>query len=305
MSVHLSSAAVVIAVANLLSMAGAYAQDLEPRAYSASPIGTNFLVGGYACTTGSISFTPSIPVTGVQASINTYVVGYERTFDLAGYSASAGIVLPYVQGDVSGQVEEQSKQVSRSGLGDLKLRFAANLIGNPALTPEEFTQREPTTTLGTSVTIVAPTGQYNPAHLINISFNRWAFKPEIGLSQPLGDWFAEASTGVWVFTDNTDFLHGHVLSQEPLWVFQLHGGYNFRPGLWLAADATYYTGGETSVNGVAGHNVQANSRYGLTLSAPFAEGYSVKLAGSTWLTSRNGAKFDTIGVVLQYRWFDR
>jgi hypothetical protein len=140
-------------------------------------------------------------------------------------------VLPYVQGDVSGQVEEQSKQVSRSGLGDLKLRFAANLIGNPALTPEDFAQREPTTTVGTSLTIVAPTGQYNPAHLINISFNRWAFKPEIGLSQPLGDWFAEASTGVWVFTDNTDFLHGHVLSQEPLWVFQLHGGYNLRPGL--------------------------------------------------------------------------
>jgi hypothetical protein len=75
-------------------------------------------------------------------------------------------------------------------------------------------------------------------------------------------------------------------------------GLQFSPGLWLAADATYYTGGETSVNGVAGHNVQANSRYGLTFSASFGEGYSVKVAGSTWLTSRSGAKFDTIGVVL-------
>ena len=93
-------------------------------------------------------------------------------------------------------------------------------------------------------------------------------------------------------------------SQDPLWEFQLHGGYNFRPGLWLAADATYYTGGDTSVNGVSSHAFQANSRYGLTLSIPIAEGLAVKLAWSSWLTSRTGANYDTFGVTLQYRWFD-
>lgn len=301
-----ASAAVVIAALGVLSMVrGAGAQDLEPRAYSVAPIGTNFLIAGYARTTGSVSTDPSLPITDVQASIDTGTFAYSRTFALAGHAVSAAVLLPYVWGDFSGQVEEQSRTVSRSGLGDLRLRFAANLLGGPALTPAEFAQREPTTTLGASVTIVAPTGQYDPARLINISSNRWAFKPEIGLSQPLGDWFADAAVGVWLYADNSDFLQSNVRSQEPLWTFQVHGGYNFRPGLWLAADATYYTGGETSVNGVAKDDALASSRYGLTLSIPLVDGVSVKLAWSTGLTTRTGGNFDTVGLTLQYRWFDR
>jgi Putative MetA-pathway of phenol degradation len=300
-----SLATVSVVLGGLLSASGARAQEMEPRAYSAAPIGTNFLVGGYSRTTGSVSTDPSLPITGVQASIHTGTLAYQRTFALAGRSASAAVALPYVWADVSGEVQEQSRKVSPSGLGDLKLRFAANLLGGPALTPAEFVQRAQTTTLGTSLTIVAPMGKYDATRLINISSNRWAVRPEIGVAQPLGDWFADASAGAWVFTDNSDFFRGNLRGQEPIAVVQLHGGYNFRPGLWLAADVTYYTGGETSVNGTSGHDTQAVSRYGLTLSLPVVEGLSVKLAWSTWLTARAGGSFDTYGLALQYRWFDR
>jgi hypothetical protein len=30
--------------------------------------------------------------------------------------------------------------------------------------------------------------------------------------------------------------------------FQGHVGYNWKPGLWLVADVTYFTGGRTSVS---------------------------------------------------------
>ena len=83
----------------------------------------------------------------------------------------------------------------------------------------------------------------------------------------------DAAAGVWVYTDNTDFLRDNVRSQDPLWALELHAGYNFRPGLWLAADATYYTGGETSLNGAGQRDLLANSRYGLTLSVPLAPGF--------------------------------
>jgi hypothetical protein len=300
----LRTAIIVVTASLLSSVAGTRAQEMEPRAFSAVPIGTNFLVAGYARTTGAVSLDPSLPISDVHASINTGLLGYSRTFGLFGHSANLGIVLPYVDGEVSGKLVDQSQTASRSGLGDLRLRFAANLFGGPALTPAEFAQREPTTTLGVSLTIVAPTGDYNPTHLINIGSNRWALKPEIGLSQPLGNWFAEATTGVWVFTDNTAFFNGNVRGQDPIVDFQLHGGYNFRPGLWLAADATYYVGGETSVNGVGKHDLQANSRYGLTLSVPLPEGFSVKLAWSNWFTTRAAGNFETVGATLQYRWFD-
>ena len=110
--------------------------------------------------------------------------------------------------------------------------------------------------------------------------------------------------GLWLFTDNTDFARGNMRSQDPLWTFELHGGYNFRPGLWLAADATYYTGGETSVNGIGKRDLQANARYGVTLSVPIVHGVSVKLAWANSLITRFGGSFQTVGLTLQYRWLD-
>ena len=296
--------AVAVAAGLLWDVPQAGAQEMEPRAYSPSPVGTNFLVGGYARTTGSVSTDPSLPLTNVRAAIDSGILGYQRTFALAGRTASAALLIPYVRGDVSGELEDQSRRAIRTGLGDVRLRLAANLFGSPALTPAEFKRREPATTLGVGLTIVAPTGQYDPSRLINISANRWAFKPEIGLSQPLGNWFADASTGVWLFTPNTDYFRGNRRSQDPLWTVELHGGYNFRPGLWLAVDATYYTGGETSLNGVGKHDLQANSRYGLTLSVPIADGVSARLAWSQSLITRAGGNFQTVGLTLQYRWFD-
>ena len=281
----------------------AQAQDMEPRAYSASPIGTNFLLAGYTYTWGSLSFDPSLPITGVKAEINTGTVGYERTIDLLGRTASAAIAVPYIQGNLSGDVFGQAMAISRSGLGDLKMRFAVNVIGGPALTPERFIHRVQTTTLGVSLTVIAPTGNYDPMHLINIGSNRWAFKPEIGISQPLGNWFADASAGVWFYADNSDFFQGHVRSEDPLETFQVHAGHNFAPGLWLAGDATYYMGGQTSLDGLAGNDRQSVTRVGVTLSVPLGDGISAKLAGATWLTAHNGGTFDTVALTFQYRWF--
>jgi hypothetical protein len=301
----LPAAVIVAAVIFLAGAGGARAQDMEPRAYSAVPIDTNFLIGSYQRTTGAVSLDPSLPISNVKASINGGVFAYDRTFDLFGQTASAAVVLPYLEGHLSGNVGGQGKQISRKGLGDLVLRFTQNLIGNPALTPAEFAQRVPTTTLGVSVAIVAPTGDYNSQHLVNISAHRWAFKPEIGLSQPIGNWFVEGAAGVLIFTNNTDFFGGHARGQDPIWTFQAHAGYNFGPNFWLAADVTHYMGGRTSLDGVAGHDFQSVARYGFTLSIPLGDGFSAKASGGSWLTAHHGGGFDRIGLTLQYRWFDR
>jgi hypothetical protein len=50
---------------------------------------------------------------------------------------------------------------------------------------------------------------------------------ELGFSQPIGSWFLESSAGVWIFTDNTDFLGDRQRSQSLLPVFQWRGGYNW------------------------------------------------------------------------------
>jgi hypothetical protein len=95
-----------------------------------------------------------------------------------------------------------------------------------------------------------------------------------------------------------------VRGQDPIWTFQAHVGYNFGPNLWLAADAIYYTGGRTSLDGVAGHDFQSATRAGFTLSVPIGNGFSAKASFGGWLTAQNAATFDRIGLTLQYRWFD-
>jgi hypothetical protein len=289
----------------LLATTSVNAQELEPRAYSPAPVGVNFLIGSYSRSSGEVLLDPSIPVTNVSAKVQVSSIGYARTFGLFGRSSSAGLVLPYVAGSLSGDVGEQRATVDRSGIGDARFRFVINLIGGPALTPKEFAAREPGTALGMSLNVVAPTGEYDPAKLINIGANRWSFKPDIGVTHEFGPWFVEGSAGVWLFTDNTNFYGGNTKQQDPLYTYQLHGGYTFRPGLWLSADATYYTGGRTSVNGVYKDDEQANSRYGVTLSLPISREWSTKLSWSNGLAVRIAGDFTVWSIALQYRWFDR
>ena len=282
----------------------ALGQELEPRAYSNAPIGTNFVLGGYTHLSGQVLLDPSLPVDNVNATVDVYTLGYARFFGLAGRTASFAAVVPYVEADLRGDVLDAPAEVHRAGWGDLHLRGAINLFGHPALTPAEFARTPETLSAGASLSVVAPTGQYESSRFINIGTNRWAFKPELGVSWPLGRWFAEVAGGVWLFTDNDDFRGGQRRSQEPIYVYQLHAGYNFRPGLWLAADYGHYNGGRTAVNGVENDDAQSNSRVGLVLSVPVASGWSGKVGWSKGTVVRAGGDYRIFTVALQYRWFD-
>jgi hypothetical protein len=285
--------------------APAFAQQLEPRAYSPAPVGANFFGVAYANSSGDVVFDPSLPFTDVSANINAASPFYARTFGLFGRSASIGAVLPYAWGHVEGNVGETFRRAERSGFGDATLRLACNLIGTPALSPREFAARKPGTTLGASLAITAPTGEYDGSKLINIGTNRWAFKPELGFSQPLGRWWLDLYAGVWLFTTNHDFYGGQTRAQDPLVVVQGHVSYTFRPRLWLALAGTWYRGGETTVDGVASADRQENSRVGLTLAVPVTQDHSLKFGYAKGTSTRVGSKLDTISVAWQFVWFDR
>jgi hypothetical protein len=281
----------------------ARAQELEPRAYSPSPVGTNFVVVTYGRQTGDVFVDPTLPIDDVAVTLNAASLLYGRTFDLAGRQAVVAVALPYVWGGVKGTVFEQQQEITRSGLGDLRLKLSTNLLGGPALEPREFAARKPATTLGASLTVVAPTGQYDKAKLINLGSNRWAFKPEVGVSHPIGRWTVEAVGGVWLFKHNGDFFGGSLLTQKPLGSFQGHVSYTIRRGLWLAGGATYYVGGRTSVNGVEKNTEQKNARAGLSCSIPLGRGQSVKLNWARGVTTRVGGNLNALAVSWQYVWF--
>jgi hypothetical protein len=209
-----------------------------------------------------------------------------------------------LSGNFTGTLDGEPAEASRSGFGDTKLRASLNLLGNPAQSPAEFAKRKPTTTVGVSLSVSAPTGVYYPARLINVGTNRWAIKPEIGVSHPVGHWTLEGAAGVWLFEDNNEFFGGRRREQDPMTSVQAHVSYTFRPRLWLSLDATFYDGGESTVDGIEKDDRQSNSRYGLTLSLPVARGQSLKLYWNDGATTRIGSDFSTYGAAWQFTFID-
>ena len=295
----------LILLAAFAGLVAARAQELEPRAYSASPVGANFVVAALTRSSGDVVTDPSLPFTNVEARVGAFAVGYGRTLDLFGRQALATVALPYAWGKVEGDVGTETRRVTRSGLADLKARFSVNLIGNPARSREEFAaSHERRILFGASLALSAPTGQYDPTRLVNLGTNRWAFKPELGVSVPWGKFDLEAYGGVIFFTRNPAFYPGTVVrDQSPLGALQAHVAYTFRPNLWLAADATWYSGGATTLNGGLPTARQENTRVGGTLSVPVGRRQSVKLGYSNGVAVRFGQRFETIGVSWQYLWF--
>jgi hypothetical protein len=288
----------------LLGACVAQSQELEPRAYSASPVGTSFVVAGYGRTRGDVVFDSSSAFTDVEANVDTASLGFGRVFGIAGRQASVAVALPYSRGDASGSVGEDRRSVSRSGVADIRLRFSALLLGGPALRARDFASRAQKPKLGASVLVVVPNGQYAADRLVNVGTNRWAVKPELGYSHPHGPWQADFYVGAWLFGDNDEFLGSQRREQRP--VLNYHGSvsYTLRPGTWAAIGATWFSGGATSVDGVRNADKKDNLRLGVTLSVAAGRGHSIKFYASDGAVTRVGGDFRSLGVAWQYAWFD-
>ena len=141
--------------------------------------------------------------------------------------------------------------------------------------------------------------------MLNIGANRWSFKPEIGISHALERWTLEGAAAVTLFTDNDDFLVDSTREQDAIYSFQAHAIYTFGSGLWGALNATYYTGGESEVDGVGKNDRQRHWRGGATLTMPVDRRNSIKLYANRGVSSRTGSDFDLFGIAWQYRWGGR
>jgi Putative MetA-pathway of phenol degradation len=288
----------------LVTCAPVSAQELEPKAYSASPVGATFFVSSLARSSGSVVFDPSLPITDVDATINAAFFGIGTTFDMFGKLALVSAAVPYAWGDVSGRVFEEAQTVTRSGLADTRVRLSVNLRGNDAVHLREFVKAPRKPIVGTSVTVLVPTGEYDRTKLINLGNNRWAFKPEVGVAVPKGRWDIDAYAGVWLFTANDDFFPGGLeRTQDPVVAIQAHVSYTFKPRLWLAVDSTWYSGGSAQVAGGEPGAAVNNSRLGATLSIPASRQQSFKIAYSNGVSVRTGTDFSTVAVGWQWLWF--
>jgi hypothetical protein len=289
-------------VAALVATSGvARAQELEPRAYTNTPVGMNFLVAGYGYTTGSLATDPALPLTDSHLEVHTAVIAYARAIDVFGTSGKVDVVLPYSFLSGSALFEGHPRSRDISGFGDPRFRVSVNLYGAPALSLEDFLSYEQDLIIGASLAVTPPLGQYESDKLVNIGANRWSIKPEIGISKAFGRLILEVVPGAAIYTTSDDFL-GHTRQQDPLFSVQGHVIYGLRSGIWGAFDATYFHGGTSSIDGRETDSLQDSTRLGLTVALPIDRYQSIKLFGSGSVTARAGGGFNQAGVYYQYRW---
>jgi hypothetical protein len=280
------------------------AQGLAPRAYVITPSGSNAIVLTYNFDTGDIAFDSTSPITGAGAQLHLPVLSYYHGFGLFGHSANITATLTYGVGNLSGRVVGTGHSIYRSGLADSTYRFSVNLLGGPAMRMDEFKSWRQKTVLGTSLIVVAPTGQYDPVRLINQGSNRWAFKPELGLSRRWGQWVLDAYGAVWFFTANKHYFTGDVVqAQRPIGVIETHLSYDVKPRLWVSADGNFWYGGATTWNGVENANSgQKSSRVGVTASIPVSTHQSLKFSYSAGAYVRLGGSYQRVSAAWLYSW---
>ncbi len=279
----------------------ARAQELEPRTYSNTPIGLNFLIAGYSYSEGGVATDPSLPLEDTNVRLHSTVFAYARSLNVWGKSGKFDVVLPYAWASGTATLADQSRNREISGFADGRFRFSVNLYGAPALTLREYAHYKQNVIVGTSLQVGAPVGQYDASKLLNIGTNRWTVKPELGVSKALGPLTVELAAGVTFYAENDDFLGGHSREQSPIYSLQGHLIYSFGRGIWGAVDGTYYTGGRPTIDGVEGSDLQESTRLGATLALPVNRYNSIKLYASTGVSARTGTDFDAIGIAWQYR----
>ena len=282
----------------------ARAQDLVPGAYTPAPVGINVVTLATVFTAGDVAFDPSLPVEAASARVGLAAAGISRTLNMGGRFGSVSVGVPLVFGHVEGLVFEQFQEATRSGLGDLTGRIAINLYGARAMTLKEFAAYRPTTIVGVSLSVAAPVGQYDPTRFINLGTNRWAFKPEVGISRTRGAWTFEGDIGAVFFTDNTNYVNESTREQAGIVSLQGHLIRTIRPGFWVAADGNYWKGGRTTTNGIAASSEQKNSRLGLTLAVPYRR-QQMRVSYSFGAYTTVGGDYHSVGMSYSYAWAAR
>ena len=255
-------------------------------------------------------FDPAHTVTpGSSVDATIAIAGYARTFSLFDRSAMAAILLP--MGRVSGEITAAGRAFnqSASGFGDPMLEFAINVLGPPAQKNLPDTLRyEPGFSVDLLADLALPVGEYDSKQPLNLGQNRWYGRVGAPIVWQLGSWVAGRRTtleflpAVWLFGTNNDYV-GQTLKTDPLFQVDAHLSRDFTENVWGAIDLAYYSGGKSTINGVAGSKLN-NFGGGLTLGYKINDNLNLTVGyKSTFNDNAPGdLRMDSFMVTLVFGW---
>lgn len=259
-----------------------FSQEIEPRRWSSLPLGTNVVGVGYAHTFGDIFLDPLLQAEDVSVTVNTFAASYVRPFKLANKLARVDVTLPYAFAHWEGLLEGEPKTVDRNGFIDPRIRFSVNLLGPPPSHPKElqeyYKENPVNTTLGLSISVTLPLGQYYNDKLLNLGQNQFVYVSQIGVVHNWNRWSYEFTGSTVFYGDNPDFFGGKKKKQDPTLAFQTHLIRKFKPGYWASISASYGLGGQSVVNRQPNADNRQDLQGAISIGVPLSKYQGIKLA---------------------------
>jgi hypothetical protein len=266
--------AVAFALFALVFPAVARAQGDGPRTYWKGLSGTNIVPVIYTTVSGNTNpFDPAHTVlANATFDATLAMAGYIKTTALGDRAATVQVLFP--MGSLSGQAVVDGKTVGQSagGFGDPMVQFGLNVVGPKAMKSiPDVVRYEPKLSIDVIGSVTVPLGEYNNTQSLNIGQNRWSGRIGAPVVLQIGSWAPERRTtleflpAVWIFGANNDFV-GKTMTNDVLFQFEGHLTHNFSKGFWGSLDAMWYTGGKSTIDGVAGTKL---SNVGLSVTAGY------------------------------------
>jgi hypothetical protein len=258
-----------------------FSQDIEPRRWNPLPLKSDVLAVGYANTSGSIIFDPLLQAEDVTVSVNSIVVSYIRPFKMGNKLARLDVLLPYSNATWRGLLSGVPTSVHRDGFSDSRVRLSINLTGAPAGSGKELQEYLAThpvnTTLGVSLAVTLPLGQYFEEKLINLGQNQFVFTPQVGFVHNWKSWSYELTGSVSFFTKNPNFSNGQDKVLDPVFALQTHLIKTFKPRYWASLSLSYGLGGQSVVNRQPNNDERGDIQYGLAFGFPLIKKQGMKI----------------------------
>ncbi len=259
----------------------AKAQDIEPRRWTNLPLGMKAAGIGYGYTFGDVLFDPLLQVEDATVKAHSVIASYVHPFRIGTKFARMDILMPFSSARWEGLLRGEPASVERTGLVDPRIRFSYHLLGPPALRPKELQEylvKHPVyTTLGLSLAVSIPLGQYDEDKLINLGINQFVIRPQVGVSHNWGLWSFEVDASLFLYTKNNSFFNDGTRRQDPLYTTQAHLIKRFKGGLWASLSTGYGSGGTSRVNRLSKDDERENFLNSASLGFRVHKLQSVKL----------------------------
>jgi hypothetical protein len=250
-----------------------FAQDLEPRRWTVMPAGMNVVSIGYGRTTGDLLFDPVLQVEDAEITVDTLYAVYVRSFNLGDIPSRIDVLVPWQSVRWEGLLSGEVRSVERKGFANPRFRFSTILFNTAKDDPASTSK----TVVGAAISVGLPLGEYYEEKLLNIGYNRFVIRPQIGVVHTEGPWSGELTGSVFFYTDNDEFYDNGTREQDPIYTLQSHLIYMFEPGLWASISVGYGWGGLSWINGESQDDKWGNLLAGVALAAPLTDNQGVKV----------------------------